>query len=85
MDRKSRGELRCYCSRRPLLALYGLDAKGELFLHVKVYKGDRIYGEMILSRGDVLLRCRECLRWHRVFMRGRAPVIRETVDPTKEG
>lgn len=58
-------ELRCMCSRRPLLATYGIDKDGRLFVHVKVYKQSRLFGEVV-AYGDVKLRCRECLRWHQV-------------------
>jgi hypothetical protein len=61
-------ELRCFCGRKPLLATYGID-KGELFVHIRVYKQSRIYGEAVIKGGTVKLHCRECLRWHTVIMR----------------
>lgn len=59
-------ELRCFCNRKPLLATYGVDSKGKLFLHVKIYKAKRIFGEFVIEGGIVKLRCRDCKRWHRV-------------------
>jgi hypothetical protein len=51
-----------------LLATYGLD-KGKLYVHVKVFKQHRVYGEVLVTEGKVQLRCRECLRWHTVIIR----------------
>lgn len=60
-------ELRCYCRRKPLLALCGRDSEsGEPFVHVKVFKQDRIYAEVVATSGEVRIRCRECLRWFTV-------------------
>lgn len=63
------GDLRCYCSRKPLLGKYGKDKNGLLFVWVKIYKQSKVYGEMIFTQGTVRLRCRECLRWHLVRIR----------------
>lgn len=67
----SEHDLRCFCGRTPLLAIYGLDKDGNLFVHVRVYKGKRLYHESYTTGGVVKLRCRECLRWHRVLIRPR--------------
>lgn len=58
--------LRCFCSRQPILAFYGVNEDGELYVHQKVYKARRIFGESITTRGNILIRCRECLRWHNI-------------------
>ena len=62
-------ELRCFCRREPLLAVIGQDDDGRWFLHVKVYKQSRIYGEIVATDGKVSVRCRECLRWHHVTIK----------------
>jgi len=62
-------ELRCFCRGEPLLATYGVDKKGTLFVHVKIWKQNRIYGELIFERGVAKIRCRNCLRWHRIIFR----------------
>ncbi len=59
-------DLRCFCTRKPLLGKYGRDADGLLYIHVRVYKQTRMYGEFVFHGGLVRLRCRECLRWHKV-------------------
>ena len=69
MPRPTSNELRCFCSRNPLLATYGLDKRGRLYVHVKIYKQRRIYGEVLVTEGRVQLHCRECLRWHTVIIR----------------
>lgn len=76
-------ELRCFCSRSPLLATYGLDVRGRLYVHVKIYKQRRIYGEVLVTEGRVQLHCRECLRWHTVIIRepGKAALQPEQSPP----
>lgn len=74
-------ELRCFCSTKPLLATYGIDEKNKLFLHVKIYKQRRIYGEMVYEGGVAKLRCRNCLRWHRVIFRDNSALLSETSSP----
>lgn len=60
-------EVRCFCNKKPLLAVCGRDAKtGEPFVHIKTWKGNRLYVEAIVTSGIVRLRCRECYRWHTV-------------------
>lgn len=76
-----RNELRCFCARRPLLALCGWDnARRAPVVHVKVHKQGRIYGEVVAS-GEVHVRCRECLRWHVVRVVRDRPSLVETSEP----
>lgn len=64
------GELRCFCRKKPLLGKFGRDRLGNLYVHIKVFKQDRIFGEIILEGGGrVRIRCRECLRWFTVAIR----------------
>lgn len=63
-----RYELRCFCVREPLLAVYGVDEKGKLFVHVKVFKQRRVFAETVTYGGEIMLRCRECLRWQKVVI-----------------
>lgn len=63
---RTRNDLRCFCSRHPKLGVYGIDAKGRLYVHVKIYKQRQVYGEIICREGEIEICCRECLRWHRV-------------------
>lgn len=58
--------IRCFCSRQPLLAMAGRDAKGNGFVHVKTWKGGRLYAEVVITAGEAYITCRECLRRHRV-------------------
>jgi hypothetical protein len=74
-------ELRCFCRGNPLLATYGVDSKGILFVHVKIYKQDRIYGELVFEGGIVKIRCRNCLRWHRVIFKEHAAALTEDQAP----
>lgn len=63
---RTRHELRCFCSRGPLLAMYGLDHDGNLYVHVRIYKQNRVFGDILYIGGTVKIMCRECLRWHKV-------------------
>lgn len=67
-------DLRCFCSRKPLLAKYGTDAERKPYIHLKVYKQTRMFGEFIFHGGIVRIRCRECLRWHTVTFRAAGEV-----------
>jgi hypothetical protein len=79
---RTKHELRCVCAREPLLALYGVTESGLPYVHVKIYKQRRIYGEMFVTEGKVELRCRECFRWYtvRIVDPSRA-VLKETEVP----
>lgn len=82
MKEKTRNELRCFCRRRPLLATYGLDDSNKVYVHVKVYKNRRIYGEIVVREGSSLsLRCRECLRWYGLEVGKGSPILKETTVP----
>lgn len=58
-------ELRCFCNRHPLLAVAGRDSNGRGYVHIKTWKGQRIYAEVVILSGAAMVRCRECYRWHR--------------------
>lgn len=77
-------ELRCFCRGEPLLATYGIDSRGVLFVHVKIYKQNRIYGELVFEGGIVKLRCRNCLRWHRVIFKDTAAALSEDKAPESQ-
>lgn len=63
----ARHDLRCFCSNEPLIARWDTDGRGSAYLHVKVYKQKRLYSELIITEGnEVRIRCRNCLRWHRI-------------------
>jgi hypothetical protein len=78
--------IRCFCAREPLLAQAGRDTRtGDPFLHVKTWKGDRLYVELVVTSGVVRLRCRECLRWHTVrIVKGDMKVKPEPIPDTIE-
>lgn len=66
MNKRREKELRCFCNTQPLLATYGIDKHDKLFVHVKIYKARRIFGELVIEGGLVKIRCRNCLRWHTI-------------------
>lgn len=64
MRMPTKHQLRCFCSRTPLLAVYGRDDKGRTYVHCRVYKQNKIYGDWISYGGEVKILCRDCFRWH---------------------
>lgn len=86
MAARTRHKLSCWCLRRPLLAMYGLDERGRTYLHIKVYKQDRIYGEAVFYGGEVKIRCRECFRWQTIVFvapnRDKA-ILQESAPPAE--
>lgn len=62
--------------------MYGLDEYGKLYVHVRIFKQNRIYGEVIVREGRVSLHCRECLRWHSVkIIQPDTAVLMEDTEP----
>lgn len=74
-------ELRCFCKPAPLLATYGVDSRGRLFVHIKVYKQDRIFSESVHMGGLVKIKCRNCGRWQRVNIKGHEAELVRTQRP----
>lgn len=72
-------DLRCECSRTPKLATYGIDEDGELFIHIKIWKQKKIYGNVVIKGGEVNMQCRECLRWHKVRIIGQQASLTPTI------
>lgn len=62
-------ELRCFCHRKPLLGVAGRGTDGKGYVHIKTWKGNRLYAEVVIVAGTAMVRCRECLRWHRFRIR----------------
>lgn len=83
---RSKFMLKCFCSRRPLLAMYGVDERGRLYVHIKVYKQRRVFAELIAREGQVEINCRECLRWHTVtFRKNETAELKEIDRPVEVG
>lgn len=80
MSNRREKELRCFCRRKPLLATYGIDKIGTLFIHVKIWKAHRIFGELVVEGGIVKIRCRDCLRWHTINVIGKRATLEETYE-----
>ncbi len=86
MPVKTSQQLTCFCARKPLLAVYGIDEKGRAYVHIKVYKQARIYGEILSYSGEHMIRCRECFRWHRVvFTPENEVTLRQSESPAVLG
>lgn len=74
-------DLRCFCLRQPLLARYGINDLGQVYVHVKAWKQREIISEVIVTEGVVNLRCRECTRWHEVKIVGNRAKLEEIRTP----
>lgn len=69
-------ELRCFCSARPILAIIGVDlADNRIYIHQKVWKGQKLYSESFIKGGDVMIRCRVCFRLHNVNIKEETGLI----------
>jgi hypothetical protein len=66
---RTKHDLTCICPRKPLLAVFGVDASGQRYVHVLVRKQSRIYAEIMVTEGTSVthITCRECARRHKVF------------------
>lgn len=61
--------------------MYGVEKTGKIYIHVKIYKQGRVYGETYHTDGTVMIRCRNCMRWHRVRITSAAVRLEETETP----
>lgn len=74
-------ELRCTCSRKPLLCVYGINDEGKPYLHFLAHKQRRPIMEVYIDSGSPRFKCKECLRWWEVVIRstGKATLREEKV------
>jgi hypothetical protein len=61
--------------------MYGVEQTGKLYIHIKIYKQGRVYGETYHTDGTVKIRCRNCMRWHRVTIINSTARLEETLPP----
>jgi len=63
--------------------VYGVDENTKLYVHIRIHKQSRIYGEVLVTEGVVQIHCRECLRWHRIIITqpGKAQLEETEVPP----
>ncbi len=80
--KKTSYELRCVCSRKPLLAIYGIDERNRAYVHAKAWKQQRLIQEVLLygPRALIYIHCRDCLRWTRVNLIDGASAPHREVD-----
>ena len=82
MKDKAEGEVRCpVCEASPLLATYGFDEKGRLYLHVKVYKARSVKADVFIRGGEVTLKCTRCMKYNTVRIVDHRPVLNRTRRP----
>jgi hypothetical protein len=59
---------------------YGRDEGGNPYVHVKAWKQGKLIVEVVQTEGVLSLRCRKCLRWQRITIRGRVQIKIEHLD-----
>lgn len=79
--RRTEHELRCLCSSRVLLAMYGKDTDGRGYLHIKARKAGRIITNTLHKGGEHDLWCSACQRVTRIYLTPRGSRV---VPPTRE-
>ncbi len=72
--------LRCFCYGKCILGIVKFDNQNKPFVHIKIYKSNRIYGEVLLKFGDIRVRCRDCYRWHQIRIVKERAVLEEIPD-----
>jgi hypothetical protein len=60
--------LECKCSRHPLLARMGR-YQGRPFIWVRRTKQRVVIVDIVVTTGDLRIKCRECNRWWRFVIR----------------
>lgn len=70
MRPRSSYEYKCDCRHHPLLAIYGREEGGALYVHVRVYKNKKLYAE-VYTNHDIKIMCRECKFWREIVIRNR--------------
>lgn len=83
MKQKTQNQIRCFCGRKTLLGVYGLDENNKIYIHFKVHKQDRIFFEGIVTEGTIKLVCRDCLRWHKIRIVDRKATLDEIPAPAE--
>jgi len=68
--KETENPLRCVCSGEPIIAVYGRDKWGKVYLRIKRWKQNRVLCEVVVTEGTVRVHCVRCLRWHKVVIRG---------------
>lgn len=75
-------EWRCsFCARRPLLAMYGIDLDGRLYVHIKIERQGRTVSESVHKGGIVSVKCRDCYRWQEIKMSSGRAMMSEIDEP----
>lgn len=80
-----RGIFCAVCENSPLLATYGIDEKGRVFVHVKVFKARQVKAELFIRGGEVTLKCVKCLRYNKIIVVEGRPQLSKTRRPILGG
>lgn len=79
--RRTEHELRCLCSHRVLLAIFGRDTDGRAYLHIKARKAGRIITNTLHKGGEHDLWCSACERVTRIYLTPRGSTV---IPPTRQ-
>lgn len=78
---ETRHDLRCFCSRKPKLAEWGRTADGKPYVHIRIFKQTKLFGEVVATSGSLDICCRECLRWTHVTIQSDVGIQRNQRVP----
>ena len=62
-------DIRCSCQAEPLLAVGGIDDRGDAYVHIRAHKQRKLIAEVVATSGTIHIHCRSCGRWHRIVIR----------------
>lgn len=77
---KTKHPLRCTCNLKPMLAMWGKDENDNAYVHVRVYKQDRMYAE-IYTIEPIMLCCRACETWWYINIRNNKDKMKPVDKP----
>lgn len=84
MQLRTREPLRCQCKSKHLLAFYGVNGKGDPYVHVMSHRQGRPLSNVLIL-GDCEIQCPRCYRWHILTFRAGGRLDREqTLEPPAE-
>lgn len=62
-------QIRCICTARPILAIARVSSSGTRYVHIRIYKQRKVYGEIVIEEGLVRMKCRSCGHWYSLHVK----------------
>ena len=77
---RTKYELRCVCRYHPLLGMWGMDTDGKPYVHIRVFKGGRLYTE-VFTKHTIEITCRDCFRVQKIIIRSNDALLDKQAKP----